>query len=81
MRGKTPPLKRPALVGLRLGLEDNIMIHSVNNILILLLSMINSVNVKNNRYVVVVCVFAICDLQFIIIFILYVNTVYHWSQN
>jgi hypothetical protein len=27
--------------------------------------MINSVNVKNNRYVIVVCVFAICDLQFI----------------
>ena len=45
MRGKNPPLKRPALVGIGLGLEDNIIIHSVNNILILL-SMINSVNVK-----------------------------------
>jgi hypothetical protein len=42
------PLKRRALLGLVLGLEDNIIIHSVNNILILL-SMINSVNVKNNN--------------------------------
>ena len=47
MRGKypNPPQKQTALVRIRLGLEDNIIIHSVNNILILL-SMINSVNVK-----------------------------------
>ena len=44
---KYPPSKTVALV----GLYDNIIIHSVNNILILL-SMINGVNVKNNRYVV-----------------------------
>ena len=68
------PRKSVAVVGIGVGLEDNIIIHSVNNILILL-SMINSVNVKNNRYVV--CVFAICDLQFIIVIIFYVNTVYH----
>ena len=48
MRGKNPPILRGALVGLGLGLQDNIIIHSVNNILILL-SMINSVNVKNNN--------------------------------
>ena len=51
MRGKKAPLSRGAVVGIGLGLEDNIIIHSVNNILILL-SIINSVNVKNNRYVV-----------------------------
>ena len=45
MRGKKAPLSRGAVVGIGLGLEDNIIIHSVNNILILL-SMINSVNVK-----------------------------------
>ena len=39
------PSKTVALVGIGLGLYDNIIIHSVNNILILL-SMINSVNVK-----------------------------------
>ena len=39
------PSKTLALVGIGLGLYDNIIIHSVNNILILL-SMINSVNVK-----------------------------------
>ena len=77
MRGKKPPQKRGALVGLGLGLQDiygikNIIVHSVNNFL---LPMINSVNVKNNRYVV--CVFAICDLQFIIVIIFYVNTVYY----
>ena len=44
MRGKYPPQKQTALVGIRLGLDDNIIIHSVNNILILL-SMINRVNV------------------------------------
>jgi hypothetical protein len=48
MRGKNPPILRGVLVGLGLGLQDNIIIHSVNNILILL-SMINSVNVKNNN--------------------------------
>ena len=48
MRGKNPPTLRGALVGLGLGLQDNIIIHSVNNILILL-SMINSDNVKNNE--------------------------------
>ena len=42
------PRKSVAVVGIGLGLEDNIIIHSVNNILILL-SMINSVNVKNNN--------------------------------
>ena len=42
------PSKTLALVGIGLGLYDNIIIHSVNNILILL-SMINSVNVKNNK--------------------------------
>ena len=45
MRGKKAPLLRGAVVGIGLGLYDNIIIHSVNNILILL-SMINSVNVK-----------------------------------
>jgi hypothetical protein len=50
MRGKKAPLLRGALAGLGLGLQDNIIIHSVNNILILL-SMINSVNVKNNRII------------------------------
>ena len=39
------PSKTLALVGIGSGLYDNIVIHSVNNILILL-SMINSVNVK-----------------------------------
>ena len=39
------PSKTLALVWIGLGLYDNIIIHSVNNILILL-SMINSVNVK-----------------------------------
>ena len=39
------PSKTVALVWIGLGLYDNIIIHSVNNILILL-SMINSVNVK-----------------------------------
>ena len=65
------PLKGRALVGLGLGLEDNIIIHSVNNILILL-SMINSVNVKNNRYVVCVSVFgfAICNLLLLLFFTL-----------
>ena len=48
MRGKKAPLLRGAVVGIGLGLEDNIIIHSVNNILILL-SIINSVNVKNNN--------------------------------
>ena len=42
------PRKSVAVVGIGVGLEDNIIIHSVNNILILL-SMINSVNVKNNN--------------------------------
>ena len=45
MRGKKAPLLRGAVVWIGLGLYDNIIIHSVNNILILL-SMINSVNVK-----------------------------------
>ena len=45
MRGKKAPLLRGAVVGIGLGLYDIIIIHSVNNILILL-SMINSVNVK-----------------------------------
>ena len=48
MIGKKVPLLRGAVVGIGLGLQDNIIIHSVNNILILL-SMINSVNVKNNN--------------------------------
>jgi hypothetical protein len=48
MRGKKVPLLRGAVVGIGLGLQDNIIIHSVNNILILL-SMINSDNVKNNE--------------------------------
>jgi hypothetical protein len=48
MRGKKVPLLRGAVVGIGLGLQDNIIIHSVNNILILL-SMINSANVKNNN--------------------------------
>ena len=39
------PSKTVALVGIGLGLYDNIIIHSVNNILIPL-PMINSVNVK-----------------------------------
>ena len=76
MRGKKPPLLRGAVVGIGLGLYDNIIIHSVNNILILL-SMINSVNVKKNRYVV--CVFGICcDFAIYYYFIIfYDNTVYH----
>jgi hypothetical protein len=70
MRGKNPPLKRHALVAIGSGLEDNIIIHSVNNILILL-SMINSVNVKNNRYVVYVFLrFAICNLLLLFFFTL-----------
>ena len=53
MRGKKPPQKRGALVGLGLGLQDiygikNIIVHSVNNFL---LPMINSVNVKNNNII------------------------------
>jgi hypothetical protein len=48
MRGKKAPILRGALVGLGLGLQDNMIIQSVNNILILL-SMINSDNVKNNE--------------------------------
>ena len=71
IRGKNPPLKRPALVGIGLGLEDNIIIHSVNNILILL-SMINGVNVKNNRYMYsnVSLRFAICNLLLLLFFTL-----------
>ena len=66
MRGKYPPQKQTALVGIRLGLDDNIIIHSVNNILIPL-PMINSVNVKKiDSY----CVFLrfVAILQFIIIY-------------
>ena len=64
------PRKSVAVVGIGLGLEDNIIIHSVNNILILL-SMINSVNVKNNRYVVHVFLrFAICNLLLLLFFTL-----------
>ena len=61
MRGKKAPLSRGAVVGIGLGLYDNIIIHSVNNILILL-SMINSVNVKkiDTRFVAI--------LQFFIIY-------------
>lgn len=70
MRGKKAPLLRGAVVGIGLGLYDNIIIHSVNNILILL-SMINSVNVKNNRYVVYVFLrFAICNLLLLLFFTL-----------
>ena len=66
MRGKKPPLLRGAVVGIGLGLYDNVIIHSVNNILILL-SMINSVNVKkiDTQYVFLRFV---AILQFIIIY-------------
>lgn len=53
MRGKKPPQKRGALVGIGLRLQDiygikNIIVHSVNYFL---LPMINSVNVKNNNII------------------------------
>jgi len=66
MRGKKVPLLRGAVVGIGLGLQDNIIIHSVNNILILL-SMINSDNVKNNE----IRSMCFCDLRFAIYYYYY----------
>jgi hypothetical protein len=52
MRGKTPPLKKTCVDWVKVRVRgyfiNNTIIHSVNNILILL-SMINSVNVNNNK--------------------------------
>ena len=77
-RKNTPKKCRVGWVRIRVRkyFINNIIIHSVNNILILL-SMINSVNVKKTRYVV--CVFAICCdfAKYLLFIIFYVNTVYH----